>query len=198
MLGNPGKTFYRLVREEDGAFIIEFAIVFPALIILSVGLLEFSLLAYDFQRASESTRRAVRFAIIGNDIANTANLLDDAIIRCDSEGGVVSCTGGSPHEFADERFQTMLDSMQVAYPLILEEHLRITYESTTVGDAGEAGGIIPLVTIEVRNLKHEFMLGPIVGLDFMYFPDFRTSILGSGRTVNAVAAPGGGGGGKKK
>ncbi len=193
-----GKTLVRLIRQEEGAFLTEFALVFPMLIFMSIGLLEFSLLAYDYQRATEATRRAVRFAIIGNDVANTANLLLGNVIQCTSSGGVVSCTGGSPSEFADARFAEMLDSMQVAYPLILEEHLRITYESTDVGDADEAGGIIPLVTIEVLFLKHEFMLGPLIGLDYMYYPDFRTSVLGSGRTVNSVTAPGGGGGGGGK
>ena len=184
------KALVRLVREEDGGYLVEFAIVFPTMIMLSIGLLEFSLLAYDFQRASEATRRAVRFAIIGNSVANTANLLLGNVIQCTSSGGVVSCTGGSPSETADERFQEMLTSMQVAYPLIYEEHLRITYESTNVGDEDEAGGIIPLVTIEVVQLKHEFMLGKLIGMDFMYFPAFRTSVLGSGRTVNASSGPG--------
>lgn len=187
-----GKILVRLIKQEKGAALVEFALVFPMLIFMSIGLLEFSLLAYDYQRATEATRRAVRFAIIGNNVANTANLLIGNKIVCTSSGGVVSCTGGSPSEFADARFAEMLDSMQVAYPLILEKHLRITYESTNVGNAKEAGGIIPLVTIEVLFLKHEFMLGPLIGLDYIYYPDFRTSVLGSGRTVNATGADPGG------
>lgn len=178
----------RLVRNEDGAFQIEFALTFPVLILLSLGLLEFSLLAFDYQRAAEASRRAVRFVIIGNNIANTARLLEDPppVIQCTSTGGTVSCDNASPSTTANERFQAMLANMQEVMPAIQEENVRVTYESADVGGPDQAGGIIPLVTIEIIGLQHEFVTGHIVGLKSLMFPPFTTSVLGSGRNVNAV------------
>lgn len=180
--------FRRLLREEEGAFQIEFALTMPILMLLSLGLLEFSLVAFDFQRAAEASRRAVRFVIIGNNIPNTARLLEDPppIITCTSSGGTVSCQNASPSADADYRFQKMLAEMQEVLPAIKEENVRVTYESADVGGADQAGGIIPLVTIEIVGLQHEFLTGHVLGINSMTYPPFTTSVLGSGRTVNAT------------
>lgn len=177
----------RLLRDEDGAFQIEFALTFPILILLSLGLLEFSLLAFDYQRAAEASRRGVRFVIIGNSIPNTARLLEanPPVITCTSSGGTVSCQNASPSLDANARFQAMLATMKQAFPPIQEENVRVTYESADVGGVDQAGGIIPLVTIELIGLKHEFVTAHVIGVKTLTYPPFRTSVLGSGRTVNA-------------
>lgn len=177
----------KFLRGEDGAFQIEFALTFPVLILLSLGLLEFSLLAFDYQRAAEASRRGVRFVIIGNNIPNTARLLEEnpPVISCTSSGGSVSCVNASPSTEADARFQAMLATMRAAFPAIGEENVRVTYESADVGGADQAGGIIPLVTIEIIGLQHEFVTAHIIGVETLTYPPFRTSVLGSGRTVNA-------------
>lgn len=188
MLRISTRLLRRLLRREDGAFQIEFAFAFPVLLLLSLGLFEFSLVAFDYQRAAEASRRAVRFVIIGNGIANTANLLNDPppVITCTSSGGTVSCTNASPAANADANFQAMLASMQDILPSIGESNVRVTYESTDVGGVDQAGGIIPLVTIEIVGLQHEFATGGLIGVSTMQFPPFTTSVLGSGRNVNAV------------
>ena len=176
----------RFIGDETGAFTIEFGITMPTLMLLSLGLMEFSLVGFDFQRASEASRRAVRLAVISSPVPNTANLLEGGTIVCTSSGGTVSCDGGSPSTDADAQFQILVATMQEAYPAIQEEHLRLTYESTDVGDVDDVGGIIPLVTVEIIGLEHDFIVGHVIGVDSMTFPDFKTSVLGSGRTVNAT------------
>ncbi len=64
--------------------------------------------------------------------------------------------------------------------------MRVTYESTDVGGEELIGGIIPLVTIEVINLEHTLVTGKIIGIETISYPTFKTSVLGSGRTVNAT------------
>lgn len=186
----------RFLREARGAYQIEFAITFPVLILLSVGLLEFSLIAFDYQRAAEAARRGVRYAIVNDSVPNTASLLNSppSVIQCTSTGGTVSCTGGTPYDDPDttgvveanERFQAMLAEMQAIYPPIQEENLRLTYEATDIGDPDDAGGIIPLVTVEIVGVVHEFTTGGLIGVTTITLPDFKTSVLGSGRVVNAT------------
>ncbi len=196
MPGRLRRTLSRFVHETDGAYIIEFAITMPVLILLSLGLLEFSLVSFEFQKASEATRRAARYVIIGNDIPNTANLLDvdsAPVITCTSTGGEVSCDNASPagtasggtYPTANENFQAMLALMQAIKTDLEEEMVVVTYESTKVGDVDNAGGVIPLVTITITGLVHTLVTGKMIGVETMDFPDFKTSILGSGRTVNS-------------
>jgi hypothetical protein len=188
MLARIARTAYRFVRDEDGAFIIEFGLTFPILILLSFGLLEFSLVVFDYQRAAEATRRGVRLAIIQEPIPNTTNLLDDAVIVCTaSSGGVVSCTGGSPSDDADVLFAALLAEMQQAYPTLDATNIRITFEGTLVGDAASAGGVFPLVTLELVNVVHEMIVGQLIYIDEIEFPAFTATVLGNGKWVNTVS-----------
>lgn len=178
----------RFTDDEDGAFIVEFGIAFPLLLALTFGLLEFSLVVFDYQRAAEATRRGVRLTIINPPIPNTAQLLEGKVIKCTSTGGVVSCENGTPNLDADIRFQALLAEMQLIYPTLVEENLVVTYEGSNVGQAESAGGILPLVTLQLVNLRHDMMMGSMVGIAYIDFPDFKTSVLGPGNFVN-VAPP---------
>ena len=191
-----GKAFgfaRRFVRNEDGAFIIEFAITFPVLILLSFGLLEFSLVVFDYQRAAEATRRGVRVAIIQAPIPNTAALLPPepggapgSYIVCTAPGGVVECTGGSPSANADALFASMLAEMKEIFPSLTSENVVITFEGTNVGEEGEVGGVFPLVTLQLVDVAHEMIVGNLIGVARIPFPDFKATVLGNGKWVNTV------------
>jgi len=176
----------RFVRDEDGAFIIEFGITFPVLILLSFGLLEFSLVVFDYQRAAEATRRGVRLAIIQEPIPNTANLLQDAVISCTAPSGTVSCTGGSPGANADALFAALLSEMQKAYPTLTSANIVVTFSGTNVGSSGDIGGVFPLVTLQLTGVTHNMIVGHLIGIDSISFPDFTATVLGNGKWVNTA------------
>jgi hypothetical protein len=182
----------RFLRDEDGAFIVEFAIAFPVLILLSFGLLEFSLVVFDYQRAAEATRRGIRTTILSYTIPNTATLLEGSVITCTLANNVVSCTGGSPSEFAADQFNVLLTEMREVYPTLTEDNVIVTYEGTDVGAPEDAGGILPLVTLELQGVRHDMIVGQIIGIPFIEFPAFTTTVLGPGNAVN-VAPPAKGG-----
>jgi len=176
----------RFARDEEGAFIIEFGITFPVLILLSFGLLEFSLVVFDYQRAAEATRRGVRLAIIQEPIPNTANLLQDAVITCTAPGGTVQCTGGSPSANADALWAALLDEMQKAYPTLTNANVVVTFEGTDVGSSGDIGGVFPLVTLQLTGVRHDMIVGHLIGIDSVQFPDFKATVLGNGKWVNTA------------
>jgi len=182
----------RFLRDEDGAFIVEFGIAFPVLILLSFGLLEFSLVVFDYQRAAEATRRGVRTTILSYTIPNTATLLDGSVISCRLSNNVVSCTGGSPSEFAADQFNVLLTEMREVYPTLTEDNVIVTYEGTDVGAPEDAGGILPLVTLQLQGVRHDMIVGQVIGIPYIEFPAFTTTVLGPGNAVN-VAPPAKGG-----
>ena len=186
MFGRFAAFAHRFARDEEGAFLIEFAITFPVLILLSFGLLEFSLVVFDYQRAAEATRRGVRLAIIQEPIPNTANLLIDAVIVCTAPGGTVTCTGGSPGANADALFTELLTEMQKAYPTLTTDNIVVTFEGTDVGSPEEIGGVFPLVTLQLTGVVHEMIVGHIIGVESIQFPDFKATVMGNGKWVNTV------------
>ena len=180
----------RFLRDEDGAFIIEFAIAFPVLILLSFGLLEFSLVVFDYQRAAESTRRGIRTTILSYTIPNTATLLEGSVITCRLSNNVVSCTGGSPSEFAADQFNILLAEMREVYPTLTEDNVIVTYEGTDVGAPEDSGGILPLVTLQLQGVRHDMIVGQIIGIPYTEFPAFTTTVLGPGNAVNVAPKAG--------
>jgi hypothetical protein len=180
----------RFLADEEGAFIIEFGIAFPVLILLSFGLLEFSLVVFDYQRAAEATRQGTRFAIINTPIANTATVLEGSVISCISQDGAVQCDGGSPSTTADTDFQALLDEMQGIYPTLTAENIVISYEGTDVGEEDSSGGIFPMVTLELTNVRHNMIVGQLIGVEYIEFPAFTTTVLGPGNYVNVAVQNG--------
>ncbi|MCK5623149.1 MAG: pilus assembly protein [Alphaproteobacteria bacterium] len=178
----------RFLGDEGGAFIVEFGIAFPVLIMLSFGLLEFSLVVFDYQRAAEATRAGVRQTILYTPIANTATILEGSVITCYKTTETVQCDGGSPQAdgVADAHFQVLLDEMQGIYPTLEAKNIVITYEGTDVGDAESSGGIFPLVTLQLKGVKHNMIVGHIIGVDTIEFPPFTTTVLGPGQFVNVA------------
>lgn len=177
----------RFLADEDGAFIVEFAITFPVLIMLSFGLLEFSLVIFDYQRAAEATRAGVRHTIINDPIANVAAVtFNSAAITCVNTTGTVTCVNGSPSDSADARFQSLLEEMQGIYPTLAAENVIVTYSGTDVGNVGEYGGIFPLVTLELTGVKHDMIVGHIIGIETIEFPAFTTTVLGPGNYTNVA------------
>ena len=68
------KLLRALRRCRDGAVAIEFAIVLPALLILSLAGLEFALIMFDYHNAGEATRRGARVAIIEQPMIDLSNM----------------------------------------------------------------------------------------------------------------------------
>jgi hypothetical protein len=176
----------RFLADEDGAFIIEFGIAFPVLILLSFGLLEFSLVVFDYQRAAEATRAGIRQTILYTPIANTGAILESTVIKCYNTTGTVKCDGGVPNDTADAHFAFLLEEMQGIYPTLEAENIVIYYEGTDVGDEDSSGGIFPLVTLELNSVKHDMIVGQLIGIETIEFPPFTTTILGPGQFVNVA------------
>ena len=177
----------RFLADEDGAFLVEFGIAFPVLILLSFGLMEFSLVVFDYQRAAEATRAGVRHTIINDPIANTATILNGSIITCTSTDGTVGCDGGSADDDADASFLALLGEMQGIYPTLEASNLIVTYEGTDVGEEDEFGGLFPLVTLQLSGVRHNMIVGHLIGIEYIEFPAFTTTVLGPGNYTNVAA-----------
>lgn len=190
----------RFLGDEDGAFIVEFAIAFPILILLSFGLLEFSLVVFDYQRAAEATRTGVRHTIINPPVANVVALLVGNVITCASASGTVTCVGGIPFDDpgtapieADVRFAELLTLMQEIYPTLTEENIFLEYAGTDVGDVGDYGGLFPMVTLKLVGVRRKLMVGSLTqwaGFEYIEYPAFTTTVMGPGNYVNVVEKTG--------
>jgi hypothetical protein len=176
----------RFLADEDGAFLVEFAISFPVLILLSFGLMEFSLVVFDYQRAAEATRIGVRHTILNDAVANTTTLLSGSVITCTKPTNKVECVGGSPDDTADKQFRNMWKKMRGIYPSLKQENIIVSYQGTDVGEEDEFGGVFPMVTLQLVGVRHEMIVGHLIGIEYIEFPAFTTTVLGPGNYVNVA------------
>ncbi|MEE8393195.1 MAG: TadE/TadG family type IV pilus assembly protein [Rhodospirillales bacterium] len=169
-----------LVGDDRGEAMIGFAFLIPVLMLISLGILEFTLAVFDYHRAGEATRRGARMAAISPPIADVGGFVSGSVIECASSGGGVICTGAA---VADPSvFDAVVGEMRAILPAIQAGNVRITYSDSGLGDAATPGGILPLVTVRLDGLVHRYlMLRGFPGFpDGITFPTFATNQLSSG------------------
>lgn len=167
----------RVLRDRRGVEAIEFALIAPVLLIISLGVIEMSLLLYDYHLAGEATRRGARTAVIAAPIAELDGVKDaDIVCGADTEGAV-SCTGAGLDDEAS--FDTILASMQSIMPSLTANNLRVSYSASGVSADATAGIATPLVTVGLVGVVHALTIGRIVpGLPSeITFPPLTTSAL---------------------
>lgn len=170
----------RVGTDQSGEALVGFAILAPVLVMVCLAILEFSLVVFDFHRASEATRRGGRIVAINSPLIDPTKLLAGGSLTCVSALGAVSCSGVaavSPAVFDD-----LILKMQEILPTIAAENVQIEYKDIGLGDATTPGGIIPLVTVKLINLEHPFLMlngFPGFGPSFTY-PPFTTNQVAGG------------------
>lgn len=170
----------RVCRDDRGEAAIGFAFVMPVLVLVSLAILEFSLIVFDYHRAGEATRRAARTAAMSSPIMTVSGLTSGGTVSCTSSGGGVLCAGEAAAQPAV--FDAMLADMQAILPSIGAENVTVEYADVGLGDATTPGGIVPMVTVRLVNLDRPFLMlsgFPGFGASITY-PAFSTSQIGSG------------------
>ncbi|NQU56063.1 MAG: pilus assembly protein [Rhodospirillales bacterium] len=174
-----GSAFIRRFRlAEEGEAAIGFGILLPVLVLVCLSILEFSLIVFDYHRASEATRRAARTVAISTPIPDPESLLVGGTITCAAAAGGVSCNGAAA--MTPATFDAMIAEMQLILPVIQAANVEVEYSDIGLGDVTTPGGIIPLVTVRLVNLQHPFLM-------LKGFPGFGPSINYPAFTTNQVA-----------
>jgi Flp pilus assembly protein TadG len=130
-------------HHQEGTTAVEFALIAPLLILFSAGLMDFSLILYDFHRYSEVTRRGVREAVIQAPIASL-NTLSTTPVICDGDAdGGVTCTGAAVVSAVS--FSSILSEMKKMVPGVTGDKVQIRYVDS--GLPASAGLVTPSVTV---------------------------------------------------
>ena len=168
------------ICDSRGEAAVGFAILLPILLALSFAILEFSIATFDFHRAGEAARRAARLAAVGATVTELSALQPGQTVACTALGGTVSCAGGAGSQAA---FDAILGAARAMLPTIGAENLSITYANSGIGDPATPGGILPLVTVRLVGVQHQFLLlraVPGLGTGFAY-PPFTSNYLAGGQ-----------------
>ncbi len=172
----------RWARGLDGATAVEFAMIAPLLMVLSVAMLEFGLIMFDYHRYSEATRRGVRLAMINTPITSLTNLSTTAVSCQGTGGGSVTCTGAAVATAAT--FTTLFADMQAIVPDLTADQVQVSYADS--GVTAVTGMVTPVVTVSLTNVTRDFMILNIIpGMPATFtFPTFTSSRVAATLTTS--------------
>ncbi len=191
----------RFRRNAQGTVAVEFAFLFPIAAIFTFGLIEFSLIIFDYHQLGEATRRGARTAILQAAVGDLEDL-SSTDVTCTGSGNTpanynVSCTNGSTN--SQPAFEAIVQAMQEIKPDIVGNNVIVTYRDTGVTGGAESPDLItPTVTVQLTGYQYTyFIMGQVDSLFELQngteseiakdggftFPNFATSRVGATQNV---------------
>jgi Flp pilus assembly protein TadG len=190
-------------RNDAGASAVEFALVFPMLLLLTFGIVEFGLVSYQINLAEKATQLGARKAVTWDPVAielatftptggglGAGDPLPPGLqvdIVCENTG----CTGTgaiTTPTLSGTAFTAIVNAMKAVYPEIRPQDVVITYKNIGLGFVGKPGGsVVPAVTVSLRNLDYDFVLLDAavaiaslgtVNLEDIIYPSFSATLTG--------------------
>jgi hypothetical protein len=170
----------KLLLDTRGSAAVEFALVAPILILLTLAALDLASLMFDYHRASEATRRAARVAAIEAPIPDISGLEAPEVYTCRWSGGGPTCTGAGVINGAS--FDKILADARAILPTLAPENLFVEYRASGVGSVDTPAGILPLITVRLAGAERSLELLRGAGFpSLLNLPEFASSHLGNGK-----------------
>lgn len=163
---------HRFLRDDDGATLVELAIVLPVFLLLFFGLIDFGRLGFNLVMAEKATQMAARIAAVrppacaGVPLTQTGTGATPSGAFCRNGGcasvAPVTCAGAAGDATVNEiwaRVGPLMPSNAT------EANLLFSYtQDQRLGFV--SGPYVPMVTVEIQNLTFEFVspLGALAAL----------------------------------
>lgn len=164
------------LHDVRAASAAEFALVVPLLLIFLLGTIDMGRWLWNTSQAEKATQMGTRFAVVTDMVPSDLYEYSFAIsggvpqgtvvpqtdfpgVFCTSSGGVVSCQCKAACQFgttADQAaFDRIVTRMRVLYGGIGPDNVRIDYDWSGLGYAGDPNGsdVDPIVTISLQGLS---------------------------------------------
>lgn len=177
----------RLPADDTAATLVETTLVFPLVLILTFGLLEFGHAMWQWNAAEKATAVAARY------IATRGPLMSgvpDCFVEttatagtsCSEVGGAeawtATCSGDSPGACDPAVLTDALAEAQAFAPFIEADNFRIDLRGSGMGFVGR-GAPVPLVTVRLQGMTFDFItLDGLLGFGPITMPGFDATIVG--------------------
>lgn len=199
---SAARAFLRDTRAGGAA---EFTLVLPIMLILLFGIIDVGRFAWDMNQLGKAVQVGARWAVVTDAIPDGLNDSNANAYSWASDGGIaqgsvvpsgsfsgIYCTGTSstatcswkgstPSGFSSSynaaAFRRLVDRMKQIDPDIDYANVRVDYDYSGLGFAGDPNGpdVVPLTKVTVRNLQFK----PITTFLFktnITFPDISYSL----------------------
>ena len=193
-----------LCASDRGASAVEFALIFPLLVLLTFGILEFGFILYQMNMMEKATQLGARAAVTGDPVApglraytaQATGLAPGSPLPAGLQAEIV-CVNASPCTatgaitspgYSAAAFTAIVTEMRRMYPGIGPENVVVTYHHVGLGFVGRPGGaIVPAVTVSLRDMTYNFIMvdamielfgPPAMNVADILYPSFNATLTG--------------------
>ena len=181
----------RILINEDGAALIEAALVLPLILLLVFGLMEVSFYAWNLNLAAKAVQLGVRRAIVSDPLATGPGLVraessaywrdlppglrclpagrdptpcPTFAVTCDISAGCTCRGNACGFTLAGGRLTPILAAMRAVLPGIRSENVQVSYATNALGYVGRPAPVPVDVTVRLISLEYESLfLGDLIG-----------------------------------
>ena len=185
-----------LRRDRRGATLVEATIVFPLVLVLTFGLVEFGYALWQYHAVEKATAAGARFlaarhGLRGADALSTelytASVPDCFVSSsqplgtpCSHVAGATgwsqACSGSGGGSCSAGVMSSLLTQMQTYAPFLTASNVTVQFQGTGMGFIGR-GRPIPLVTVQTSGLTYNFVvMNNLLGLGPITMPPFSTTL----------------------
>ncbi|WP_280824122.1 TadE/TadG family type IV pilus assembly protein [Pseudaminobacter soli (ex Li et al. 2025)] len=184
----------RFRKDDSGASMVEFTLVFPMILLVTLGTVDATLMLYDWACANKAAYRGARMAVISAPVAtgittfaydtNPTHMGDLCFSTDNGQASVdvacptvttrctfsaKTCSGGQIRDAAATT--RILGEMQRIFPRLTADNVEVEYRTNGLGFYGRPGGLPMDVTVRIRCMSSQFFfLGALMGWAFPALP----------------------------
>jgi uncharacterized protein (UPF0333 family) len=197
-----GMSVTKFLRDSEGGVTLEFTLVFPVILLVTLGTVDVAYLLFDWSMANKAAFTGARTAVISSPVASgitdvtyTATQIAQLGNWCfDSGGNNINCpsrsstctpnssSGGScintSYTFDDTAFGKIFAPMQRVFPKLQRQNVQILYETNGMGFVGQPNGLVMNVKVSIQNMNHQFyFIGGLARITSLRsIPTFATTL----------------------
>lgn len=178
----------RFIQDETAAAMVETTLVFPLVLILTFGLLEFGFALWQWNAAEKATAMAARYIATRGPLLSgvpdcfvavpatiTAGTSCSAVPG--AESWTSSCGAGGTGSCDTGVLAAALEEAQAFAPFVQAENFRVDLRGTGMGFVGR-GAPVPLVTVRLQGMTYDFIaLEGLLGFDPIAMPESDATIV---------------------
>ncbi|WP_395670238.1 TadE/TadG family type IV pilus assembly protein [Phenylobacterium sp.] len=166
----------KLLRDNRGGALVEMTLVFPLMLLLTFGLLEFGMVFWRYHTAEKATAVGARWLSTRHGVAGSAPVTTElytAVVpdcfvnttqapgtRCSQIAGAAAwtqtCSGAGGGGCNAGVMAALVAQMQQYAPFITPANVTVRLRGSTVGFVGR-GRAVPLITVETTGLTYNLI-----------------------------------------
>ena len=162
-----------IVRNQQAASAVEFAMTLPVLLLFLFGIIDAGRYMWALNSAEKATQMGVRYAVVSDPVANVINtdfvgafsipggdVVPTAIFdraTCNNTVCTVTGTANGINGRNAAAFNAIVTWMQGHYPRIQASNVSVIYQNIGLGYSGDPTGpdLAPLTTVELQGLSFQ-------------------------------------------